>query len=97
MESMIVCDLCGEPKECLQKEIDGSEFDICAECWRPLEEKLKGKGRLKKKRETVLLPPRTALEPEEPKTPPGLPPKIFGRAETATYRAKRLWGQGRWM
>ena len=42
---MILCDLCGQVKECLQKEIDGKEFDICADCWRPLEEKLKGKGR----------------------------------------------------
>jgi len=30
---MIVCDLCGEVKDCLQKEIEGKEYDICAECW----------------------------------------------------------------
>ena len=77
---MILCDLCGEQKECLQKQIDGREFDICADCWRPLEEKLRGKGRVKKTREMVFLPPRTTPEPEEPKTPPGLPPKIFGGA-----------------
>ena len=78
---MILCDLCGQAKECLQKEIDSREFDICADCWRPLEEKLKGKGRVKKTREMIFLPPRTAPAPErepEPKTPPGLPPKIFG-------------------
>lgn len=76
---MILCDLCGQAKECLQKEIEGREFNICVECWRPLEEKLKGKGRLKRKRETVFLPPRPVpeREPEEPKSPPGLPPKIF--------------------
>ena len=80
---MIICDLCGKQKECLQKEIEGREFDVCADCWRPLEEKLKGKGRVKRKPEMVFLPPRTALEPEpgDPKTPPDLPPKIFGSAE----------------
>jgi len=25
---MILCDLCGESKECLQKEIEGKEYDI---------------------------------------------------------------------
>jgi ribosome-binding protein aMBF1 (putative translation factor) len=79
---VILCDLCGQAKECLPKEIDGKEFDICADCWRPLEEKLKGKGREKRKREMVFLPPPTA-EPAEPKTPPGMPPKIFGGAERA--------------
>ena len=53
---MILCDLCGNQKECFKKEIDGREFDICTDCWRPLEEKLKGKGRQKRKRETVFLP-----------------------------------------
>ena len=80
---MILCDLCGNQKECLQKEIDGREFDICADCWRPLEEKLRGKGRSKEKREMVFLPPLIAPEPEEPKTPPGLPPKIIGQVERA--------------
>jgi len=37
----------------------------------------------KRKREMVFLPPRTMSEPEEPKTPPGLPPKIIGQAERA--------------
>jgi hypothetical protein len=75
---MIICDLCGEPKDCLQKEMDGKEYDICSECWNPLAQKLKGKGRIKT-RETVFLPPPHALperEPEEP--PPGEPPKIWG-------------------
>ncbi len=75
---MIVCDLCGQPKECLQKEIDGREFDICVDCWQPFEEKLKGKGRVQRKRETVFLPPTPAPQPEEQRTAPGLPPKIFG-------------------
>jgi len=77
---MILCDLCGQAKECLQKEIDGREFDICADCWRPLEEKLQGRGRVKKERETVFLPPPMApdREAEEPRPLPGLPPKIVG-------------------
>lgn len=37
--NMMYCDLCGEAKECLQKEIDGREFDICLRCWSTLEEK----------------------------------------------------------
>jgi ribosome-binding protein aMBF1 (putative translation factor) len=78
---VILCDLCGQAKECLQKEIESKEFDICADCWRPLEEKLKGKGRPKRKREMVFLPPPPAAEPSEPKIPPGTPPKIFGGAD----------------
>jgi len=79
---MIVCDLCGETKDCLQKEVEGKEYDICAECWNPLAQKLKGKGRAKN-RETVFLPPRTFKEREgdEPKPLPGEPPKIFGEVE----------------
>jgi ribosome-binding protein aMBF1 (putative translation factor) len=76
---VILCDLCGQAKECLQKEIESKEFDICADCWRPLEEKLRGKGRTQKKREMVFLPPSPAAEPSDPK-PPGTPPKIFGGA-----------------
>jgi hypothetical protein len=72
------CDLCGETKECLLKEIDGKEYDICAVCWNPLAEELSGKGRVKKSRETVLLPPPRVKEKEdEPKPMPGEPPKIW--------------------
>jgi hypothetical protein len=67
-------------KECVQKQIDGREFDICGDCWRPLEETLKGKGRVRKAQEIVVLPPPIVPEPMEPK-PPGLPPKIFCRAK----------------
>ncbi len=74
---MILCDLCGQANECFPKEIDGKEFDICADCWRPLEEKLKGKGRAKRNRESVFLPPRVTPE-REPDPAPGLPPKIIG-------------------
>lgn len=75
---MILCDLCGETKECRVREIEGREFDICAGCWRPLEEKLKGKGRTSRQAETVFLPPRTLPEPEAPTIPPRVPPKILG-------------------
>ena len=75
---MIICDLCGETKDCLQKEIEGKEYDICADCWKPIAERLKGKGRAGK-REIVILPPPRASDPEdEPK--PGELPKIWGAA-----------------
>lgn len=77
---MIICDLCGSARECLQKEIEGKEYDICSECWNPLSEKLKGKGRAKKSRETVFLPPPTVKEKEDEqrKPVPGEPPQIWG-------------------
>lgn len=76
---MMVCDLCGQAKECRPKEIEGKDYDICSACWKPLAEKLKGKGRVGKQRETVFLPPLVAPEPkrEEGKPPEG-PPKIWG-------------------
>jgi ribosome-binding protein aMBF1 (putative translation factor) len=80
---MVLCDLCGQSKECLQKEIEGKEYDICTDCWNPLAEKLKGKGRIKKEKETVFLPPLTKEpEPPEPQPVPGEPPKIWGGVRT---------------
>lgn len=82
---MIICDLCGQTKNCLPKEIDGKEYDICLECWTPLAQRLQGKGR-RKLRETVFLPPRPIKEreDEDPEPPlPGEPPKIWGRAGRA--------------
>ena len=74
---MINCDLCGETKDCLPKEIAGREYDICSGCWNALAQKLKGKGR--RVREPVLLPPRTPREREDDEPPlPGGPPKIWG-------------------
>lgn len=75
---MITCDLCGQAKDCSQKEIEGKEYDICSECWKPLEQKLRGKGRAKK--EMVFLPPpRERIEREDEDKPvPGEPPKIWG-------------------
>ena len=75
---MILCDLCGKAKECLQKEIDGNEYDICSECWSPLARKLRGKGRAIN-REIVFLPPTRDVKEREDEGPqPGEPPKIFG-------------------
>jgi len=44
---MMQCDLCGTTSRCLQKEIEGKEFDICEPCWHTLADKLSGKGRVK--------------------------------------------------
>jgi len=75
---MITCDLCGEARDCLQKEIDRREYDICAECWNALAQKLKGKGR--RIRETVFLPPPRPVKESEEEEPPIRPgdPKIWG-------------------
>jgi hypothetical protein len=79
---MITCDLCGEPKDCLQKEIEGKEYDICSTCWDLLAKKLMGKG-WAKDRGTVFLPPPRERE-DEPEPLPGEPPKIWGVAGPAT-------------
>jgi len=50
---MMSCDLCGKAVPCLQKEIEGKEFDICEVCWKPLAEKLSGKGRQKESLDEV--------------------------------------------
>ena len=76
---MITCDLCGEGKRCSRKEIEGKEYDICSGCWRPIADKLKGKGRTIRQKETIFLPP-LPKEPEKPEVkPPQEPPKIWGR------------------
>jgi hypothetical protein len=77
---MIICDLCGEARDCLQKEIEGKEYDICSECWNPLAQKLRGKGRAIN-REIVLLPPPRAVEEQEHEERPGEPPKIWGAVQ----------------
>lgn len=82
---MILCDLCNQQKECFKRKIEGKEYDICSGCWEAIAEKLKGKGRVTKEREIVLLPsvPEPAVpqpEPPEPKQPPPeRPPKIWAR------------------
>lgn len=74
---MITCDLCGKAKDCSEKEIDGKEYDVCAECWEPLAQKLKGKGRVKP-REAVFLPQRPLKEEGKHPPLPGEPPIIQG-------------------
>jgi hypothetical protein len=81
---MIICDLCGRAKDCLLKEIEGRQYDICAECWNPLAQKLKGKGRTTQ-RETVFLPPPGMKETEEEGPLPGDPPKIWGATGRCSY------------
>jgi hypothetical protein len=76
---MIVCDLCGKPDECFERQIEGKQYDICAPCWEPLATKLKGKGRAITKRDIVLLPSLSPEpEPPDPKPFPEYPPKIWG-------------------
>jgi hypothetical protein len=75
------CDLCGEVKECLQKEIDHKEYDICRECWGELQAKLQGKGRVKESREIILLSPPREPDEREEKPEPGEPPIIRGSSE----------------
>jgi hypothetical protein len=77
---MIICDLCGEARDCQQKEIEGKEYDICSECWNPLAQKLMGKGRAIN-REIVLLPPPRAVEEQEDEERPWEPPKIWGAVQ----------------
>jgi len=79
---MTICDLCGIAKKCSRKQIEGKEYDICAGCWNPLAQKLKGKGRAIKVRETVFLPP-LVKEPEKPEVKPGGPPKIWSGVRRA--------------
>jgi hypothetical protein len=77
------CDLCDEVRECSQRELERTEYDICAECWDALMRKLKGKGRTERRREIVTLPiPATPAPEAEPKKPfPGTPPIITGTTE----------------
>jgi len=73
---VIICDLSGKAKECLQQEIEGKEYDICSDCWNPLAQKLAGKGRAKD-REIVFLPPSIKeREHQDPELLPGERPKI---------------------
>jgi hypothetical protein len=77
---MIVCDLCDQVKECSSRLIENREYDICAQCWEALAERLKGKGR-EKSSEIVCLPPPTPSpdRKDEPEPPPNLP-RVFGVA-----------------
>jgi hypothetical protein len=75
------CDLCGQVKECLQKEIDNKEYDICRECWSELQAKLEGNGTAMERRKFVLLPPPREREEPEEKPEPGESPIVHGSSE----------------
>jgi len=73
------CVLCGKIRKCSPKEIERQEYDICLLCWKALESKLQGKGRVRRSLEVVLLPPVPAPGAEAPaKAVPGHPPTIWG-------------------
>jgi hypothetical protein len=74
------CDLCDQTRECVQKKIDGKYYDVCLECWQPLEAKLKGKGRTTAKEAfEVSLPPLTKVDATDDKEKPfpGAPPDTW--------------------
>jgi len=79
---VIICDICGEAKDCLPKEIEGREYDICSDCWNPFAQKLAGKGRTKDREVVFLPPPAKEREDEAPNPLPGEPPKICGATDT---------------
>lgn len=87
---MILCDLCGQPKECQPKEIEGREYDICSECWNPLAEKLKGKGRAKKEQEMVFLPPVPLSQNVKSRSPCRESRRRFGAAWTFYTERKNV-------
>ncbi len=72
----LTCALCGQIRECLPKQIEEMEYDICPECWSELVRKLQGKGRTTKRDIIIVSPPDVRPEPDE-KSLPGMPPKIW--------------------
>jgi ribosome-binding protein aMBF1 (putative translation factor) len=74
------CDLCGEIRDCAQRAIEQTEYDICSECWNELMAKVKGKGRAKKTPSSpIALPPAIGYETSSEPRPrfPGEPPEII--------------------
>ena len=73
------CDLCGEVRDCVQRRIEQTEYDICSECWDALMARLKDRGRPPRERNWVTAAP-VVIGPEPPreKRPafPGQPPEI---------------------
>ena len=75
------CDLCGELRDCLPRQIEGTEYDICSNCWNELITRLKRKGTPNATRHSVRnLPSVDITEPaRETQQPfPGQPPEIIG-------------------
>jgi hypothetical protein len=79
--SVIICDLCGKQKDCLLKEIDYREYDICSECWNSLAQKLEGKGKPKNRQIVFLQAPIAERADEDPKPPSVEPPIIWGASD----------------
>jgi len=78
------CDMCNEIRDCAQRIIEDKEYDICSDCWNSLIQRLTGKGRAKRPRELISVPPpRVPDSPDEPKPSrfPGAPPTIYGSAD----------------
>jgi hypothetical protein len=78
------CDLCNEIRDCAQRVIEDTEYDICSDCWKSLFQKLTGKGRSKRPHDIVTAPPPCVPDsPNEPKPShfPGAPPIIYGNSE----------------
>jgi hypothetical protein len=72
-----VCGLCDQIRECIPREIDGQEYDICSECWDALAEKLRGKGRKPKLEVLITSPPDVPRHEPDEKPFPGVPPKVW--------------------
>ena len=94
------CDLCDQTRECVQKKIDAKYYDVCLECWQPLEAKLRGKGRATAKEPLeVFLPPPTKVDDAHDKEKffPGAPPDTWLsdagqlRTKKGTPVAKDSW------
>ena len=75
--SILDCALCGQTKDCLQKVIDGKEYDVCSDCWETISKQLQGKGRIIKRDVVVIAPPDLRREREDERPFPGVPPKIW--------------------
>ena len=79
---MMVCDLCNSSQAlCVERSIEGKDYDICERCWKPLEEKFKGKGRVQRKRDDAVFVPHPQItierQDEDTRPRPGERPKIF--------------------
>jgi hypothetical protein len=79
------CDFCSEVRDCTQKEIDRTEYDVCSECWNTLMAKLKDKGRPKARRDSLIVSPPVTVPDigREAKPFPGQPPEIVAGSDRA--------------
>ncbi len=72
-----MCALCDQVRECIAREIDGQEYNICSECWDALAEKLKGKERRPKHEVLIISPPDVPRDEPDEEPFPGVPPKVW--------------------